>query len=85
MEKKVFLKNEKNFCLQLFSGTVVSSVPCPFSQAVPQYILAHVKEHKCQVGCSTEEGRPGAKDRSKVGRGNDLTGKGWSPTVPKQG
>lgn len=38
-----------------------------------------------QVGCSTREGRPGAKGRSKVGRGNDLTGEGWSPTVPKQG
>lgn len=48
-------------------------------------LLAHVKEHKRQVGCSIKEGRPGAKDSSKVCRGSDLTGKGWSPVAPEQG
>lgn len=81
----VFLKSRKNPSVFSSSQAPLISVPHTFPQVDPQYILAHVKEYKCQVGCFTREGRPEAKDSSKVGRGNDLTGKGLSPIVSEQG
>lgn len=79
MEKK-FLRSEEN-SLQFFSGTILISVLCPFSQGDAQYIL-HISRSNSIKWAS--EGRTEANNSSKIGRGNDLTGKGWTPTVPEQ-